>query len=245
MIKFIRHFITFPYVWFFFLLLLVAAKLAMEGYWGYAKGTGCAAAILILVILLCKPMNAVYGLMGAAGDIRTFFQLFLGITFLFAGVYQMGFFQHAGITYDVNQPHIDYDLYKFQERKPTTVNRPSLRDTITYERIIDSTLVREEVVKISHESLNYQPINFWFTLRNTIMTSLMQEPTDFFAIASTHNSSMEIEEPTLSKDEVSGSKLDNQKSELFQTVLIFQVLISWVFFGVFISLLYNKFRYES
>jgi len=34
-------------------------------------------------------------------------------------------------------------------------------------------------------------------------------------------------------------------SDLFEWILIFHIIISWIFFGVFISLLYNKFRYES
>ena len=72
----------------------------------------------------------------------------------------------------------------------------------------------------------------------------MQEPTDFFSVASTYNESMA--DPSLSpEDQLREISHDKQKSEMFQWVLIVQVLISWIFFGVFISLLYNKFRYES
>ena len=69
------------------------------------------------------------------------------------------------------------------------------------------------------------------------MTSMMLEPSDLFAIASTYNQGVE--------DFPTETKLDQQKSELFHWLLILQIFISWIFFGVFISILYNKFRYES
>lgn len=244
--RFKNHFKDFPYVWFFFFLLFSAGILAFLGCWDLAKIIVGVAVILITVLMLSKPMNAVYGLMGATGSIRIFFMLFLCITCLFACIYQMCFFQHAGISYDVNQPHINYELYKNQDRKPITINSPIQRDTVIYEKIVDSVAVREVVVKISHESLCYQPIDIWFTLRNTIMTSLMQEPTDFFAIASTFNEGVENDVSIFSKKkDYIEVELNREKSEVFQIVLILQVLISWIFFGVFISLLYNKFRYES
>jgi uncharacterized membrane protein YqjE len=72
----------------------------------------------------------------------------------------------------------------------------------------------------------------------------MQEPTDFFSIASTYNTSMVAPQFSPNK-QLKEIELDKQKAKMFQWILIFQVLISWIFFGVFISLLYNKFRYES
>ena len=199
----------FPYIWIFFALLLGAALLAFAGLWGAAKIAGLAGVLTLVAILLVRPMNAVYGLMGAGGSIRMFFCTFLGISFLFAGVYQLGFFHDAGVSYDVNQPHIDYGLYAGSDRCARTV-------------------------PVDGEELRYQPVSFWFTLRNTVLTTLMQEPTDFFSVASTFN---EAQSPD--------AALDRQKASAFQWVLIFQILISWIFFGVFISLLYSKFRYES
>ena len=76
------------------------------------------------------------------------------------------------------------------------------------------------------------------------MTALMQEPTDFFAAASTYNESI-VDSSLSKKEQVAEITLDKQKTMMFHWILIFQILISWIFFGVFISLLYNKFRYES
>ena len=230
--RFLLHLKDFPYIWFFFLLLFVAALLAFFELWGAAKAVGIVSVAVLIVLLLSRPMNAVYGLMGTTGSIRMFFSVFILITLLFAGIYQLGFFQDAGVSYDINQPHVYYGLYAGREREPVTLRSAVQRDTVVYERIAQGETLRESVVQETSPALHYQPVGFWFTWRNTILTALMQEPTDFFSEASTYNAS-------------GGSSLDRQKAAVFQWVLVVQILISWIFFGVFISLLYNKFRFES
>ena len=240
--KLFRHLRDFPYVWLFFLLLSVAAALAFYGYWGASKAVGIVAVALLVLLLLAKPMNVVYGLMGTTGSIQLFFGTFLLFTLLFAGIYQWGFFQEAGVSYDINQPHIDYGLYMGKERENVSVRLPVRRDTAIVERFADGPTadegtmepLRERVITERAEQLNYQPISFWFTWRNTILTALMQEPVEFFAVASTYNAAIFT----------GNAVLDEQKAEAFQWLLIIQILISWIFFGVFISLLYSKFRYE-
>lgn len=233
------HIKDFSYIWFGFILLGIAA-LTGSGLNGWPTGMilfGIAFAF-ITVLILVRPMNAVYGLMGASGSIRLFFFNFILITLIFAGIYQIGFFHDAGISYDVNQPHIDFDLFENCSRKDTTIvwSEPSNEKVVTKSVAADKTTRYDTVFHLVSSELNYQKIDFWLTWRNTILTALMQEPAEFFAVASTANSSM-------NKD--NGAEHDRQKAAVFQWILIFQVLISWIFFGVFISLLYNKFRYES
>lgn len=249
-IRIIRHLWDFPYVWLFFFLMIIDAILALYGLWIMAKIL-CAISVIILVaIMFAKPMNAIYGLMGTTGSIRLFFIVFLFITALFAIIYQLGFFQQAGVSYDVNQPLIDYDLYLNKERKPITINTVTQRDTVIYERVIDCVVTRDTVVKEYRKALNYQPIDFLATWRNTIMTSLMQQPVEFFAAASTHISGIEIDETNIvgyynQTKQIEGAKLNEQKSIMFNIILIVQVLLSWIFFGVFIAYLYDKFRHDS
>lgn len=233
--KLFRHLGDFPYIWIFFLLLSIAGVLAFYGLWGLAKVIGIIAVALLVVLLIAKPMNAVYGLMGTTGSIELFFATFLLFTLLFAGIYQLGFFQTAGVSYDINQPHLDYGLYIGKDREPVIVRLPVQRDTAVVEHLTGADSVwREMVVTEREEQLHYQPISFWSTWRNTILTALMQEPVEFFVLASTYNAAIYTDD----------SVLDEQKAETFQWLLIFQILISWIFFGVFISLLYSKFRYE-
>lgn len=205
------------------------------------------AILIIVVILLCwKPMNAVYGLMGTSGSIRLFFVNFFLITFVFAGVYYYGFFNNAGISYDVNQPHIDFQKYAITVKADTAkTDSPIIivsakRDTVYVEHKLDTTSYTETIIqtRVTRDTIpafHYQPIDFWQVWRSTILTTLTQESADLLAIATVHNEAMES----------TNVGLDKEKSELFEWILIFHIIISWIFFGVFISLLYNKFRYES
>ena len=230
------HFKEFPYIW-IGLLLLFTAALVGSGIKGWYFGVtlfGISLSLMVALILI-RPMNAVYGLMGASGDIRLFFFNFVLITLVFAGIYQIGFFRNAGISYDVNQPHIYFNLFQDAPNEDTVIwSEPSI------EKVVEKTNLAEmaydTIYREVRGKLFYQKINFGFTWRNTILTALMQEPAEFFSIASTANHSMNTE---------NGAKLDEQKATMFHLILIFQILISWIFFGVFISLLYNKFRYES
>ena len=232
--KLFRHLGDFPYIWIFFLLLCIAGVLAFYGLWGTAKVIGIVAVALLGLLLIAKPMNAVYGLMGTTGSIELFFATFLLFTLLFAGIYQLGFFQTAGVSYDINQPHLDYGLYAGKDREPMTVRLPAQRDTAVVEHWAEDSVWYETLITERVGQLNYQPISFWSTWRNTILTALMQEPVEFFVVASTYNAAVYTDD----------AMLDEQKAETFQWLLIIQILISWIFFGVFISLLYSKFRYE-
>lgn len=230
-----KHIVDFPYMYglVFILLVLVFVMSWFGGKWSWeiSKYAVYLVVGITTVLFLWRPMNAVYGLMGTSGSIRLFFANFLLITLIFASIYQCAFFKYAGISYNVNQPHIDYDCYRDYSREIREV--PDTNEIII-ERIIDGVSVRECYKQI--ETLRYQPITFGQTWRNTIMTTLMQEPTELFSAATTYNAERNKKGDVYS---------DNSKATAFHWLLNIQVLISWIFFGVFISILYSKFRYES
>ena len=242
MLKIWEHIKSFFPIWVCFLLLVVAAGFAWSGNWHLAKIIGGVSLIVVIGLLVLKPMNAVFGLMGTTGDIRLFFVNFIFISGLFAAIYYYGFFQNAGISYDVNQPHIEYDLFKTAKGDMLTV--------VTNKRI---PIYKEgSSMPVSHivetEEIHYQKIKAISVISNTVMTSLMQEPSELFSAAATGNQSQDSvnrspDTQTSPKIGLSGSNVE--KSQAFHIILIFQILISWIFFGVFISLLYSKFRYES
>lgn len=203
----------------------------------------------LITLIIMRPMNAVYGLMGTRGSIPIFFFNFIFISLIFSSIYYFGFFMDAGISYDVNQPHIDYQRYAVTAKVDTTkADSPIVivltkRDTVYVEHKLDTISYTETIIqtRVTRDTimpsvpLNYQPIDFWQVWRSTILTTLTQESADLLAIATVHNEAMES----------TNVGLDKEKSELFEWILIFHIIISWIFFGVFISLLYNKFRYES
>lgn len=203
----------------------------------------------LAALIILRPMNAVYGLMGTSGSIRLFFVNFVIISLIFSSIYYFGFFKDAGISYDVNQPHIDFQKYAATTKADTTkedlpiVIVSTKRDTVYVEHKLDSKSYTETVIQthVTRDTimpptpLQYQPIDFWQVWRSTILTTLTQESADLLSIATVHNEAMES----------TNVGLDKEKSELFEWILIFHIIISWIFFGVFISLLYNKFRYES
>lgn len=228
------HFTEFPYILTLLIALFVIALFVSPINWGGSMKLFGIVLALLTALVLIRPMNAVYGLMGTSGSIRLFFFNFLFITILFAGVYYLAFFKNAGISYDVNQPHIDYCLFP-DNNEDIIVKVSETRDTMLFERQIDTICFRESVVHITKDTLHYQTIDFWQVWRSSILTTLTQEPADLLATASVHNSAID------STDVV----IDKQKSSYFEWILIFHIIISWIFFGVFISLLYNKFRYES
>lgn len=230
--KGLKHFRDFHFVW----ILLVAVLLA-PFYFHIMKGM-----IVYIVIasficyLIWRPLGAVFGLIGTSGSIRLFFANFVLITFLFSLVYYYGFFKNAGITYDINQPHIDYQLFADSANSVSAkVPEQSFpkRDTILLEHQLDSKTFHETV--ITTDSLHYQRIDFVQVWRSTILTTLTQEPADLLVVATIHNAAQKSSNVILNK----------RKSDLFEWILICHIIVSWIFFGVFISLLYNKFRYES
>ena len=227
------HFSEFPYIW---ILLFVLASMTFFSKNDLSTATALAGISLFLLtaLVLIRPMNAVYGLMGTSGSIRLFFVNFILITIIFTCIYYFGFFQNAGITYHVNQPHIDYVMFAERENTDST-KITEIRDTVYVEHQLDSIVFKEKIIHISSEALHYQKIDFGDVWRGTILTTLTQEPTELFSEASIYNEEMADKTNTI----------DKQKSRLFHWILIFHIIISWIFFGVFISLLYNKFRYES
>lgn len=228
--RLLDHLCDFWYVWGILVFLCVGLLLPFE--WRYGVWICRVFVILMTFLFLLRPLNAVYGLMGTSGSIRVFFFNFLVISFLFSFIYYFGFFRNAGVSYDINQPHISYGFYETGDR---VAKSDYVVDTLFYltKEGADHDTVYQKT------RIVYQPISYKQVLQNTIMTSLMQEPTELFSAASTFNAGMEKEgcQAQMSFNE--------EKVNSFYWILIFQILISWVFFGVFISLLYNKFRYES
>lgn len=222
--------IKFYPIWLIVAGLGVATLLSFNGQWGLGQVTAWISLGYFILFMLRKPLNLVYGLIGTKGSIRTYVTMMIVINTIFSGIYHYAIFKDAGITYDINQPHISYGMF---HAKDTQVDSVIMRDIIyTY------NLSGEKISYIvNEEKHHYQKIEFPFVLKNTVMTSLMQEPSDFFAIASTYNESVD--------DFPDTKQINKEKSELFHWLLILQVFISWIFFGVFISILYNKFRYES
>ena len=234
--RFWLHLMDFPYIWIITLLLVVFSSVSYlyPDKWDTAELIGGFALILMTILLLSKPMNAIYGLIGTTGSIRLFFANFILITTIFAFIYQFAFFQNAGISYDVNQPHIDFKMFE-GTNKTDSIKVLEKKDTVYFANPKDSLKVLEPVIHVTKELLGYQRIDFMKVWRSTIITTLTQDASDLLTIASVYNKAMDS----------SDTKLDKQKGELLEWVLIFHIIISWIFFGVFISLLYNKFRYES
>lgn len=246
--RFTRHRKEFKYIW--ILLFIITLTCVLAGYnviyWDSASIIIKVLLGIIAVLFFIRPMNAVYGLMGTSGSIRLFFFTFFVITILFAWIYQSAFFENAGISYDVNQPHIDFQKYAVTAKADTAkkdlpiVVVSTKRDTVYVEHLLDSTsytetIIQTHVTRDTPPELHYQPIGFLQVWRSTILTTLTQESADLLSIATVHNEAMES----------TNVGLDKEKSVLFEWILIFHIIISWIFFGVFISLLYNKFRYES
>ena len=127
--------------------------------------------------------------------------------------------------------------YLGQEIQKNTPVRDTTRDTVFLYGFVQDQgtpyFINEEI----HE---YQKITFGDVLWNMVLTSLIQEPTDLFAATATFNQGMYH-----SDNGVINEAIDRGRAHLFHWILILQILISWILLGVFISILYNKFRYES
>lgn len=256
-IKSVKHFWPILLI---FIGLGVATFFSVHCKWEIAQIIVWISLGVFLLLMWRKPMNLVYGLIGTKGDIRMYVFLLVFINVIFSGIYHFAIFKDAGVTYDINQPHISYGMF---HAKDTQIDSVTIKDTIyTY------NLAGEKIsYTVNEEKHKYQRVDPWFVLKNTFMTSLMQEPSDFFAIASTYNQAVDSKEKNIVVHNkiiikrcckckkcrckkvvvVSGKETNRgqEKSELFHWLLILQVFISWIFFGVFISILYNKFRYES
>lgn len=185
----------------------------------------CLRIVLVIVmgifasLFIIKPMQVVYGLIGTHGYIGMFFFLFLLINVVFAGIYYGAFFRKAGISYDVNQPHVEFNIFKkgCQDVSEMIVLCGSEKETLP--------------VSCTDSFHYYYRTDFSWVLRNTFLTSLMQEPTDFFSAANTFTGKVQNK-----KDE------NYLISKIFHYFLIFHIMISWILLGVFISLIYQRFR---
>lgn len=222
----------FFYIWALLFLLFFVAIFIAPSNWTCAICLFGIILALLTALILIRPMNAVYGLMGTSGSVPFFFFNFIFITFLFAGVYYWAFFKDAGIAYEKN--HIDFQMFQDTDQEDS-IKVSCKRDTLYFEHQLDTILFKESVVNIRKDSLYYQKIHFGQVWRSSIITTLTQGPTDLLSAATVHNSGTDSSNVTL----------DKEKSTYLEWILIFHILISWIFFGVFISLLYNKFRYES
>ena len=175
-------------------------------------------AFAFLAVLFIKPMNIIYGLIGTHGYIGIFFLLFFVINYIFAKIYYHTCFEKAGITYDINQPHVEFNMFDSYDGS---------------ERIVLCSDTLERLPETCKDSVHYYyRVDFSWVMRNTLLTSLMQEPTDFFSVSSTYTG-----------ERLSKTKDPNyDMAKLFQWFSTFHILISWILLGVFISLVYQKFR---
>lgn len=257
--KFNYYISGFHPIWVIFFILIVAGVFAGFGCWAVSKGFFFCALTFFLVFIAYKPMNVVYGLNGTSGNISKFICLVVFFNFIFSLVYYWGFLMNAGISYDINQPYVSFGMFYNIPKDSTTITAVSQHeiksDTIELKSYYispkESTLGEVQYdtlifvsptvsTKNSYEEVHlYNRIQWYKVFQNTLMTSLMQEPTDLFSNCSVYSNINSLEEQNLNgfKDEVS--------CRFFTWILLVQVFISWIFFGVFISILYNKFRYES
>lgn len=239
-----QHIKSFAPVWIIVILLLLSTALAAYGCWHLAKCITIITLIVFLAALWVKPLNIIYGVIGTHGKITTCVAVLVLINVLFSLIYFYGFFQNAYITYDINQPYISYNMKNSPAKKH--VFGGDVDTTIIFGKTYIDSLGVSKIDTVGFyttekEAVRYQEIDGMMVFRNTLMTSLMQEPTDFFAIACTYNDINDSEQQDI--EQVDGYDMD--KSSLFHWLLILQVFFSWIFFGVFISILYSKFRYEA
>ena len=228
--RLIHHLRDFSLIWIILILIGIGAVCSCRllAYAGLLI-------ILFLLVSRDKQMNLVYGLIGTSGSIQIFFVSFVVICFLFSAIYYYGFFRNAEISYDVNQPHVRFSISK---KEPTTK-----KDTVFIYSDDKVMYFLEE-----KEICKYQRITYEQVLRNTVMTALIQEPSDLFASAAIYNNAMydtQVRPYSKAKEATDQATFDQTQSTLFHWMLILQILISWILLGVFISILYNKFRYES
>lgn len=203
--------------------------------------------ILFVVALVFKPMNIIHGLIGTRGNIRMFFVMFFIINIIFFIVYFYGFFKNAGITYDVSQPHVEFNIFEgcSKDAEIVIVENDEKRQLDAKGRpiiVISSKQGEQEAMNTNNMACEHLPANvadaphFYhrirrvWVLQNTLLTSLMQEPTEFYSFTCTYNGDHHVADRNI------------KIASGFHWFLVFHILISWIFLGVFISLIYQKFR---
>ncbi len=205
---------------------------------------------LFVFLLVMRPLNVIHGLIGTRGDIRMFFFMFLLINVLISVVYYYGFFKNAGITFDVSQPHVEFGLFEklgkdvdammVEDGKPIEMVQGGVVKELKWNGIVPRKAARidanfsnkvERIPPKGGETAHfYHRINYRWVLQNTLTTSLMQEPTEFYSFACTYSGDHEEGDRNI--------KMANG----FHWFLLFHILISWIVLGVFIALIYQKFR---
>lgn len=186
-----------------------------------------------LLVLFRKPMQIIYGLIGTKGDISKFIFMFVFVVLCFATTYYNAFFKDSGVTYDVDLPQVEYHLFADQAELLDTGKVKALNGNIDVSKGRYVHCCNESFYHHPSDSSDvchyYKRITFPFVLRQTFLTSLTTSPTDFF-------------------NSVSADYKNNDRNpkytRLFNLILLYQILISWIFLGVFISLIYQKFRNE-
>lgn len=258
--KFKYYISDFHTIWIIFATLIVAGILAAFGLWGMSKYVFFIALSGFFIYIAVKPMNAVYALNGTSGNITKFIILIIVFNFIFSLIYFWGFFKNAGISYDINQPYVSYGMFKNTPRDSLAISftaRNTINGMTTESKSYYISQKKSNSGKVQYDTIVfvspsvpienyyyeehvYNHIKWWPTVfQNTLLTSLMQEPTDLFSCCSVYN---DINSPL--EQNLNGFD-DEESCRFFTWILLVQVFISWIFFGVFISILYNKFRYES
>lgn len=187
---------------------------------------------LAVVMLLVKPMQIVYGLVGTKGDVKKFIGMFALVVLCFSFTYYNSFFKDAGVTYDMDVPQVEYRIFsetRSLDESEEVKSKNALLHDLTNGKYVDCC--NETFVHSPDKTpyRYYKRITFPFILRQTFLTSLTTSPTDFFNSVSVDY-----------KNNVRSIKYNR----LFNLILLYQILISWIFLGVFISLIYQKFRNE-
>lgn len=195
---------------------------------------------IILLRFILKPMNTVYALVGTSGSGIEFIIHLLLFFVVFSWIYYCVLFQNAGVCYNNGETFVEYEM--FSDYKHQRIGGSNHIDsiqvvphiaTVCKEHTLDGRRFYDTIRQTTFDTLHFKPVKVWVIMENTILTSLQQCPTEFFYCNS-------VFAKNLAED-----LTDKNRVVLFSTILIIQVLFSWLFLGVFISLLYNKFRYEA
>lgn len=188
---------------------------------------------VFVVYIILKPMGAVYALVGASTSLRSFLLNFILISMAFVGIYYGLFFRNAGICFDTDIAQIDYDIFKDRHGERIIEIPDTTKLSFFEERIVNGVSESEMVIQTKVETLNYHRITLGLVIENTLITSLTQDPSDLYYVISDLGENMNA---------ISTNK---EITRLFTYILLLHILVSWLFLGVFISLVYSKFRYEA
>ena len=234
-----RHMQNFGFVWVLLLALLIDS---LFGFDHFIVRLIAYAIMVVIVIFLCwKPMNVIYGLIGTRGKTEHFILLLILSVALFSFTYYFGFFKNAGITYDVNQPHVEFSMFKGEprsviDRKVVNIRhrqRPQRSNNgntpITSRDSIGIPLVDSiPNVQLFTDNLEryhyYQRIDFSTVLRNTFLTTLMQEPSDFCVNVGTYVRFGE--RYSIYKEDTNRFVTNIAQARLFHWILILQIFLS-------------------